>query len=215
MSSPRTRTRTIATLALVGLVALPIAGTGSDTEGIVATYRDGTVTAERRAGFDTEAGGSGRQRLQIEEMLLVVSLAGDAREAGRDTEREPGGPSRRWRDLQAELRRERQAGIEVTEEEIDRALAEHPDALQLPRRVRLRTSPDVSPDADPASKALLRREVEEVKAQVAAGADFAQLAQDGSDSQTRFRGGLIGNVRPGQLPPAIESIALALAYRAR
>jgi peptidyl-prolyl cis-trans isomerase SurA len=56
-----------------------------------------------------------------------------------------------------------------------------------------------------------RSEADRIVAEARAGADFAALARRHSaDAATRESGGFLGRMKPGQLPPALDSVALGL-----
>jgi parvulin-like peptidyl-prolyl isomerase len=113
--------------------------------------------------------------------------------------------------LHRELRRHLAASLELGEGELEAAVEARKDAFYSPRRVRLRNFLARYPEgSDEAEVAAVRRRVEAVRERLLAGADFEELARRESDSQTRFRGGLIGWVRPGDMVPEVEKVALAL-----
>jgi len=113
--------------------------------------------------------------------------------------------------LHRELRRHLAASLELGEGELEAAVEARKDAFYSPRRVRLWNFLERYPEGSgEAEIAAARRRVEAVRERVLAGADFEELARRESDSQTRFRGGLIGWVRPGDMTPAIEEVAMAL-----
>ena len=69
-------------------------------------------------------------------------------------------------------------------------------------------------DAPPADKGAAREkraQAESLAAQARAGADFGSLARDKSDdARSRGRGGQLGQLRPGRLPPAIDAALMNL-----
>ena len=65
-------------------------------------------------------------------------------------------------------------------------------------------------DADDATVAAARREIEEILAQARAGADFAELARQRSQGPSAPRGGDLGFVPRGQLVKPFEDAAFAL-----
>ncbi len=110
--------------------------------------------------------------------------------------------------LENALRREVQSGIEIDEPEIVEWLAENGERLDRPRRVRLSNIFKRFAGGEPAE---LRSRMAEIRRQLADGADWAEMALRESDSQTRFRHGRIGLVKPGSLDPAVENVAFALS----
>lgn len=188
----------------------------SPDERIIATHRGGTVTATQYASWLRYRGSRAEElprSQEIENMVFVTVLAREARDAAMAEE----GPARAElallvdRRLAAALRRHRSESIVVTEQEIEEALAGSPGAFQKPPRVRLRTLfKRLPPNADVSARQALRRELEALRTRVGEGTAFAELARTDSDSQARFRDGLIGNVGPGELPAEIERIAFSL-----
>lgn len=182
----------------------------------VAHYRDGTVSREqyeswlrfRRAEDDPEG-----RKAEIEEMVLVETLAAAARERGLEDE-----PALRLALQEVEdgllanaYHQHVAAEVRVSDAEVEALLEEHPDAFHRPRKVRLRNLfKEFPPGAGPAEAAAVRAEMAALEEQLRAGADFAELARRESDSQTRFQGGLIGNVEAGRLRPEIDSVAMRL-----
>ncbi|MEM9557594.1 MAG: peptidylprolyl isomerase [Acidobacteriota bacterium] len=90
--------------------------------------------------------------------------------------------------------------IDVGDAEIDRELSEHPPQL-APRRWRLRNIFLRYGSDDPAT---VRERLLAIRRQVLEGASFEALAREVSQSETRWRGGLLGNVRLGTFPPAVD-----------
>lgn len=113
--------------------------------------------------------------------------------------------------LHEKLRQHLAATITLSEQELDAAVEARAAAFVRPRRARLYNILRRYPaDSDAAAVAAVREEVAAIRARIEAGEDFKAVARTESTSQTRFRDGLIGWVRPGQLAPAVEKIALAL-----
>ena len=109
------------------------------------------------------------------------------------------------------LRRSVRAAITVSDAEAELKYQQIKDTYTLPRRVRLRNLFKRFPlDATDQEKADLRRELNQLRQRVLEGEDFASLARRESDSQTRFLGGLVGNVRPGTLSEDIDQVAMAM-----
>lgn len=64
---------------------------------------------------------------------------------------------------------------------------------------------------DAAALRTRRSEADRIVAEARAGSDFAALARRHStDSNTRESGGFLGRMKPGQLPPALDTVALGL-----
>ena len=182
----------------------------------IATWKGGVIYRDELESWRSllrHRGGAEADVGEIEAMLIVETLASAAVESG--AERQPALASAlaaaEERELGAALRRHRAERIEITGADVDAHLEFQPDAFHRPRKMRLRNLYKRFPaGASPAEKAALRARMEELRAELAAGADFVALARRESDSQTRFRGGLLGNVPAGQLRPEIDAAALKL-----
>ena len=146
----------------------------------------------------------------LESLLVTKALAAEAEATNLAQE-----PKVRWSLEQADLaivwqavQRDATERAEVTEAEAQQLASRY---QTLPRRVRLRNLFKRYPaDATAADRAVLREQMESLRQRVLAGESFGELAAAESQSQSRFTDGLIGNVRPGQLKPAVEKVAFAL-----
>ncbi len=113
--------------------------------------------------------------------------------------------------LHEELRKHVAEAINLDKAELDAAVEARKAEFVRPRRVRLYNILRRYPaGSDAAAVAAVRKEVEAIRARIEGGEAFKDVARRESVSQTRFRDGLIGWVRPGQLSPEMETIALAL-----
>ena len=113
--------------------------------------------------------------------------------------------------LHEKLRQHLAAAIDLSKAELDAAVEARKADFVRPRRVRLYNILRRYPaGTDESTVAAVREEVEAIRARIADGEAFKDVARAESVSQTRFRDGLIGWVRPGQLAPEMETIALAL-----
>ena len=147
------------------------------------------------------------------EVLLVRAFSEEALRLGLDRR-----PATKMEILTAEgqlamseLRRHVNASIEVSAEEAEAKYRAIKDTYTLPRRVRLRNLFKRFPlEASEGEKAELRAAMEALRGRVLEGADFAELAEAESESQTRLQGGLLGNVRAGTLRPRIDRVAMAM-----
>lgn len=114
--------------------------------------------------------------------------------------------------LETALRKAEADAIEIPPAILAEAVARHRESFGVPRRVQLRNIFLRFPaGADDAERTATRARLEAIRAELEAGADFAALAGRESDSQSRFNGGKMAVVRPGELAPAIDRIAFALA----
>ncbi len=188
----------------------------AEEETVVATYRDGEITAREYASWRSHQrrrGDSGPERELDDFATLAMTKVLAARAAERADE-----PPLVWelaagerKQLVAALRRELSRTIEVPAAQIDAMLAERDAAREKPPKVRLRNLfKQVPVGASAEERRRIRERVEELRSQLVDGADFATLAAEESDSQTRYRGGRMGMVEPGNLLPEIERAAFAL-----
>ncbi len=182
----------------------------------VASYRGGTVSEaelESWRRFRRVDDQADRRLLEIEEMLVVRTLAAAARERGLDREPALRAALRKQEEevLARLLQRHVTGQVEVGGEETAELLRQHPQAFHRPRKVRLRNLfKRFPPDAGEARIEALRAEMAAIEERLRQGADFAELAARESDSRTRFQGGLIGNVPAGHLSPEIDAVAMRL-----
>lgn len=190
-----------------------VRGTTDGVGAVVATYSGGAIgTAELEAWRRSHAklAASGPATLVEAEQIALAWRLADAAEARGAAE----DPAIRYRlrfdtdrVLGQALRQSVAATVEVGDAAVLAARDAHPDAFRKPAKIRLRhLYKRFPPDADEATRNTLRAEARRLRDQAVAGSDFATLARESSDSQTRFRDGLIGNVAAGDLPPAVEAI---------
>jgi len=103
--------------------------------------------------------------------------------------------------------------VQVTPEQIRDFYEKNKDEFKHPADVRASHILIRVPDgARPAERSAARQRAEGLLAKLKAGADFAQLARESSeDPVTKALGGDLGYVDPGEMDPAFEKAALALA----
>jgi parvulin-like peptidyl-prolyl isomerase len=195
----------------LGLVA---EGSAVGEEEVIATWRDGEITREEYsawAGYLGEEGGL--DQVGLERYVLTLWLA-DQPEARRVAATAAFAASERLlgeRRLVEALRRSELAAVVISEEDLDSLETRFPEAFHKPRRVRLRNLfLQVEEGAPKAEREARRAEISALREQALAGADFGELAAAHSDSETRFRGGLVGLVKADDLPPAVASLVSRL-----
>jgi len=101
--------------------------------------------------------------------------------------------------------------VTISEEEIRRFYAANSQRYHSPEKIRLRHilvrkaagNENAFPDAAYRTITLIRERLEQ-------GEDFADLASEFSQEPTRERGGDLGFVQRGQMPPSIESAVFSL-----
>jgi peptidyl-prolyl cis-trans isomerase C len=102
--------------------------------------------------------------------------------------------------------------ISVKPADISGFYEKNPDKFQQPEAVHAsHVLIAVPQDAAPAAKSAARAKAEDVLKQARAGADFAKLARTYSDDGSKQRGGDLGFFPKGQMLPAFEAAAFALA----
>jgi len=188
-------------------------GNGDD---VIATTNEGPVTAVE---FDSWLASRKISKPpvdpldEIRQMVVVRGLAESAINHGLDKDPTIEFRLRNAEDLvlAAAMKRHIAESATVSSEEIDEALEANPLAFHKPKRVRLRNLFKRFPsDASAAERREIRRQMEELRRRLVAGADMAELALAESDSETRYRKGLMGTFDEGQLPPALDSMAMSM-----
>jgi hypothetical protein len=183
--------------------------TATGDAAIVATYRDGHLDRRELDAWRRHLGHQGAAapaRADVEDLVLIKVLASRFDGVGSAADY-----SRQQRllalDLAESALRDRLAsGIHVTPAEVTAAQESDPSSQPQPRRYALenilkRCSPGCPPD----ERLALRRRLEDLQRRVLAGEDFAALAQQESDSETRLRGGQMGYVALERLAPEVAS----------
>lgn len=210
----RARHILVGLLVLSSLLVLISCGGEQRLPDVVATYEDGEVTrdeylswlAARRLDASPQERRDRLERIAMTELLATRAVARGADEA----------PAVRLHLARAEdqlllaaLRRHIDEGIEFTDEEARRAFEANPDNAFKPRALRLRNIFKQAPVGGP-RRERVRLRMEEIRGELLAGADFAELARRESESQTRYRGGNMGMVDPSELPPDVAEKVVGL-----
>ena len=181
-------------LFLLALTATPSAP--------AVVYRDGSVSAAEFAAWRRHVGRVDPEAAEglvqdAEELVLARVLAGrfDREGLGRTAD-----ALQQERRLELELYAERlrqalSEDVSLSEQELREAFRTDPALQPLPRRYRIENIFKRFPkDAGDDQKGALRRRMEEIRERILAGADFARVALEESESETRLRGGRIGYV---------------------
>lgn len=181
---------------------------------IIATFEGGTISQADYNGwlaFMKIPPGEADPVAECEDIALLESLAADVTKQGVDPSTAESIDSAVNTLLLRRLHRHVIDTVEVSPGEIEDAYSKYPDAFHKPHRLRLRNLfLSYPPDATAADKKAVRRHMEDLLTRLDGGADFGELARAESHSQTRFSGGLMGNVAPGTLPPAVDSLVMSL-----
>ncbi len=179
----------------------------------IATWRDGEVTAESFASwlrFTSQEPDPSQRQPRIERMLLTLVLAQQALDSGDDDDPKVRAEIALNEDkkLVKLLREQINENIVISEDEIEEYLKKFPDVLMRPRKIRLRNLFLRYPiDADLDQRTATRHHMLELRREIELGSDFAAVAKRESDSQTRFSGGLMGNLSFESLPPHLAPVA--------
>ncbi len=146
-------------------------------------------------------------------MVLQLTLAQEARR--RQLDDDPGYLLQldlmlaNW--LQPKYRSLIAESVSIDSNEVERIYRILTDKPPKPRKVRLyNIYKRFPPDADEDSKKIVREAMQQIVARLESGGDFKQLASDESESQSRLKKGLIGNVPAGFLRPEIDRVAMSL-----
>jgi parvulin-like peptidyl-prolyl isomerase len=101
--------------------------------------------------------------------------------------------------------------IEITEQALRGFYDQNLERMKQPERVKLRhILVQVAADASESERALARGRADELLAKARAAEDFATLARQSSDDETRDQGGELPWIQRGQTLPAFEQAAFAL-----
>ncbi len=188
--------------------------TAGESPRVLASYRSTVTEAELEdwLEFRREAASVDRE-LALRDLVLTLSLASEAVRLGLDRRPEVRIELERKRTAlaTAALRRDVNESIAIDDEQAEAKYQEIKDTYTHPRRVRLYNLFKRYPlDATGADKQAVLEKMERLRQRLLAGEDFGQLAEQESDSQTRFQKGLLGNVPAGTFPPEVDRVAMAL-----
>lgn len=105
------------------------------------------------------------------------------------------------------------SSAQVTDKEIENYYQAYRDSkFHTPKQVKLRIiSVRITPQADAKQKEAARARANRLLADARSGKDFAALAKKESDDPTASKGGEVGWVTQGQLPPALDKVVFSLA----
>jgi peptidyl-prolyl cis-trans isomerase C len=105
--------------------------------------------------------------------------------------------------------------VAIGDKEVKSFYDDNPNLFERPEEVRARhILIKVEPDADAAAKAEARKTLDDIKVKLAAGEDFAALAEANSQCPSASNGGDLGFFSKGKMVPAFEKAAFALAPNA-
>lgn len=145
-------------------------------------------------------------------IALAKTLAAEAQGLGldKDLALKTAGENAATNTLIDALRSTVEEAIVVTPAEVQATYEKQKATFSRPRKIHLDNFYRKLPDGvSEERRQQLREEVEGYLKALKAGADFSDLARKHSDSQTRFRGGVLGLVDPTELrPEAGEAVAI-------
>lgn len=213
MNTPKIHIGTWIIVLVFSGLATGCAHTRSRSDTSVATWRGGSLTTDDLAQWHSFQPQAVEQALeeQCGDMAMLLYLSAETERDGADSETSAAIEAGVNRLLAQRLRSQVSSEVNVPSETIEDAYREHPKAFHTPRKVRLRNLfLHFPPEASEADKDVVRSRMSELRQRILAGEDFASLAVQESQSQTRFRQGLMGNVSEGMLPPRIDAIVMRL-----
>ncbi len=105
------------------------------------------------------------------------------------------------------------SSVQLSDKEIeDYYQANRDSKFHKPKQARLRyISVRIAPEADAKQKEAARVRANRILTDARAGKDFAELAKKESDDPTAAKGGDVGWVIQGQLPPALDKVVFSLS----
>ncbi|MCB1056369.1 MAG: peptidyl-prolyl cis-trans isomerase [Acidobacteria bacterium] len=166
------------------------------------------ISSESQAAPDSELSDDERTAA-LRRLAFIESFAAEAERDGLADSRSSQLRLERARQrlLVPRLRRQLEAQITVSDAEIDELLRQNPDAFHRPKKLKLRNLyKKLGDDPD-----VVRGQMDRIHQRLVAGADFAELAEQESESQTGPRGGMMGFVDPQELPAALAGPVARLA----
>jgi parvulin-like peptidyl-prolyl isomerase len=190
-------------------------GGGADPD-VAATYKGGRITNEEYRSWLASShleDDPAQRKARLGQIALARVLSAELVARGGDRDPVVAGQLADLEDqtLSQALQKRVLREVSVSDAEVEQALRENDADRYQARGVQLANLfKRVPPGATAAERQAVRQRAEELRRQILAGADFADLARRESDSQTRFRGGRMGVARPGQLPPQLEKVAFGL-----
>ncbi len=99
--------------------------------------------------------------------------------------------------------------INVTESDIDAFYNENKDRIGKPPRLKLRNIYRILPE-DPKAAELVKTEMEKARKDIASLEDFKRVATEISESQTRYKEGLLGLINPAEVAAPIRNAIVDL-----
>ena len=203
------------TLTRLTLVFCALHAAATASQDAVAAFRDGSITrseltAWRRFLGHTEAAKGAALRSDVEDLVVLRVLAAEAARDGLLETREARARERQLsREMAvAELKAQWRAASKPTEAELRAEYEARRASYTHPRRWLLRNILLRAPAG--ADREAIRRRAADLRAQAAAGADFAALAEAHSESATRARKGRIGWVTLDRLQPKVAAAVAPL-----
>lgn len=147
----------------------------------------------------------------VKELVFMLSLAEAAEKSGtaNDLAVRVAVEAMRQNVLSQALERHVASETKVTDAEVETLAREHPEAFHRPRKLLLRNLFLKLPQSKKEAQEV-RKHMEALRKKVLDGAKFKELARHESQSQTRFRDGMMGRFAPSDLPPAVASAVRGL-----
>lgn len=205
----------IAASTVLGLVSCETTREGeapySSGLSVLATYSGGEVTRDEYEGWlrchrQEHDADTLTERLELVALSELLSARAVARGAQAETAVRVQLAQLEQKLLLHTLRGRIAERISFTDEQARAAFDADPENAYRPRRLRLR---NIFKRADE-DRETVRAEMEDIRRRLLEGADFAETARAESESQTRFSGGNMGFVAPGELREDIAEVVAGL-----
>lgn len=200
---------------LLLLPGLAVAADESSSDPVIAVFDGGVIFKSEIASWrllKTPTKSRDDTLAIATKIALAKTLAAEARELGldKDPALKTAEENAATKTLIDALRSTVKDGIVVSPAEIQATYEKQKATFTRPRKIHLNNLYRKLPEgASEEQRQHLGEEVEGYLEALKAGADFSDLARKHSDSQTRFRGGVLGLVDPTELrPEAGEAVAM-------
>lgn len=201
------------TLGLGFFMVLPIQQQNTTHDPVIAHYQTGEIRASTFSdwlAFNGKAAETNRL-FRLQELVALKMLAAEALSLELTNEMAESvlvnDSLGKWAKIF--FQKELHQNTVVPEENLKKTLALSRPFQHRPRKVRLWNIYKRFPvNASDQEKQALVQAVEKIRQALLSGQDFESLAMLESHSQTRFNKGILGNVKPGQLRPQVDQIAM-------
>ena len=198
---------------IVVLTAPPLAAADSTP---VATYRDGNVGVSEfeswksyRKNAQTTRDDQAGLKEQIEDLVILKVLVGqfDALDLGQSSTHGARLDLQKWGTAEKLLRNQVVQASLPSDADLKAAFDAEPERHSRPRQWQLENIfkrwPEPSTEA---ARKTMRQQMHDLRRRILNGEEFGALARQGSDSQTRLRGGRLGLASLDELQPEVARV---------